>query len=160
VLVNAFKRLPKAVPVELYILAVAAGTEGKKYREQVRRYAAGDQRIHFLPEAMDRGDMNVLLDLDALLVPSQWLETAPLGVLEAFAAGKPVIGCDLGGIRELVSHNHNGLLVPHDDVIAWTAAIARLATDPGLAEQLRQGIGPVRTMSDVACDMAALYHEL
>jgi len=45
-------------------------------------------------------------------------------------------------------------------VLAWTAAIARLATDSGLAERLRQGIGAVRTMSDVARDMVALYHEL
>ena len=61
---------------------------------------------------------------------------------------------------ELVTHDGNGLLVPHDDVPAWTAVIARLATDAGLAERLRQGIGPVRTMSNVASDMAALNHEV
>jgi glycosyltransferase involved in cell wall biosynthesis len=160
VMVDAFKRLPKGIPVELHILALAAGTEGKKYRERVRRSAGGDQRIHFLPEATNRGGLNGLLDVDALLVPSQWLETGPLVVLEAFAAGKPVIGSDLGGIKELVSHDRNGLLVPHENVTAWTAAMVRLATDPGLLERLRQGIGPVRTMSDVARDMAALYHEL
>jgi len=160
VLVDAFKRLQKGLPVELHILAVAAATEGEKYREQVRRSAAGDQLIHFLPEARDHRGLDVLPKMDALLVPSQWLETGPLVVLEAFAAGKPVIGSDLGGIRELVTHDGNGLLVPHDDVTAWTAAIARLATDAGLAERLRQGIGPVRTMSNVASDMAALNHEV
>ena len=54
--------------------------------------------------------------IDVLAVPSQWLETGPLVVLEAFAAGTPVIGSDLGGIRELVSDGRDGLLVPHDDV--------------------------------------------
>jgi glycosyltransferase involved in cell wall biosynthesis len=160
IMVNAFKRLPKDIPAELHILAVAAGAESKKYREQVRRSAEGDQRIHFLSEATNRGGLKDLLDVDALLVPSQWLETGPLVVLEAFAAGKPVIGSDLGGIKELVSHGRNGLLVPQGDVTAWTAAMVRLATDPGLLERLRQGIGQVRTMSDVARDMAELYREL
>ena len=81
-------------------------------------------------------------------------------MLEAFAAGKPVIGSDLGGIRELVDHDRNGLLVPHDNVTAWTAAMVRLATESGLLEQLCLGIGPVRTMTDVAHDMAALYGKL
>src|SRR5215472_9624757 len=49
VLVDAFKRLPKDIPAELYILATAAGTEAEKYGEQVRRSAADDQRIRFLP---------------------------------------------------------------------------------------------------------------
>jgi glycosyltransferase involved in cell wall biosynthesis len=81
-------------------------------------------------------------------------------VLEAFLAGKPVIGSDLGGIKELVSHDRNGLLVPHENVAAWTAAMLRLATDTALLKRLRQGIGPVRTTLDVARDMVALYHEL
>jgi glycosyltransferase involved in cell wall biosynthesis len=81
-------------------------------------------------------------------------------VLEAFAAGTPVIGSDLGGIKELVSNEHDGLLVPHDDVNAWTTAMVRLATERGLVERLSQGIGSVRTMSDVASDMAMLYRDL
>ena len=75
-------------------------------------------------------------------------------------SGTPVIGSDLGGIRELVSHGSDGLLVPHDDVSAWTAAMLRLATDRALLERLKRGIGPVRTMSDVGREMAALYREL
>jgi glycosyltransferase involved in cell wall biosynthesis len=101
-----------------------------------------------------------LSKIDVLAVPSQWLETGPLVLLEAFAAGTPVIGSDLGGIGELVRHDENGILVPHDDVGAWTAAMTRLANDPALLDRLRQGMGSVRTMSDVGCDMAELYREL
>jgi glycosyltransferase involved in cell wall biosynthesis len=81
-------------------------------------------------------------------------------VLEAFAARTPVIGSDLGGIRELVHHERNGLLVAHNNVSAWTTSLLRLATDRALRLRLRKGIGPVRTMSDVARDMDATYHEL
>ncbi len=159
-LVEAFRRLPKSLAVELRILAFAAGTDSKEYREVVRRSAVGDPRIYFLPEALNQGGAEFLAAVDVLVIPSQWLETGPLVVLEAFAAGNPVIGSNLGGIRELVSHEKNGLLVSHDDVTAWTASMARLATDHGLIKRLRQGIGTVRTMSDVANDMAMLYREL
>lgn len=160
VLVEAFKCLPKSLAVELDICAVAAVGDAKKYRDEVQRSAVGDPRIRFLPEIPPGGVGAFLADLDALAVPSQWLETGPLVVLEAFAVGTPVIGSDLGGIKELVSHERDGLLVLHDDVSAWTAMMTRLATERGLLHRLRQGIGPVRTMSEVAVDMAALYREL
>jgi glycosyltransferase involved in cell wall biosynthesis len=159
-LVEAFSRVPKTLPIELYILAASSGVENRKYDEAVRRSAASDSRIHFLPDAQKQGSADFLASIDALIVPSQWLETGPLVALEAFAAKRPVIGSDLGGIREIVSHERDGLLVPHADVNAWTAVMVRLASDRRLLERLRQSIGPVRTMSDVAHDMAILYREL
>jgi glycosyltransferase involved in cell wall biosynthesis len=159
-LVEAFSRVPKTLPVELLILAASSGAENRKYEEAVRRSAASDPRIHFLPDVQKQGSADFLASIDALMVPSQWLETGPLVALEAFAAKRPVIGSDLGGIREIVSHERDGLLVSHDDVNAWTTVMVRLASDRRLVERLRQGIGPVRTMSDVAHDMAMLYREI
>jgi glycosyltransferase involved in cell wall biosynthesis len=160
VLVDAVKRLPADVAIELDICAIGTDSEAEKYRDVILRSAAGDRRIRFRPalEHAEVGDF--LARIDALAVPSQWLETGPLVLLEAFAAGTPVIGSDLGGIKELVSHERDGLLVPHDDVNAWTATLVRLATDRTLLQRLRRGIGPVRTMADVARDMAAVYREL
>jgi glycosyltransferase involved in cell wall biosynthesis len=162
VLVDAFKRLPSDLSVTLDICAAAQGRVGEKYRDRIQRSGLGDPRIRVLPPIPHREVRAFLSGLDAVAVPSQWLETGPLVVLEAFASGAPVIGSDLGGIRELVSHDRNGLLVPHHDVTAWTEAMVRLATDSGLAERLRGGVDPVpvRTMSDVARDTVALYHEL
>jgi glycosyltransferase involved in cell wall biosynthesis len=101
-----------------------------------------------------------LTGIDALVVPSQLLETGPIVVLEAFAAGTPVIGSDLGGIKELIRHDSDGLLIPYDEVSAWTASMLRLATDCALLDRLREGIGPVRTMSDVGRDMMDLYRKI
>ena len=121
---------------------------------------ASDHRIRFIPAKDHEQVGEFLAGIEVLAVPSQWLETGPLVVLEAFAAGTPVIGSELGGIKELVTHGRNGLLVVHDDVDAWAAAMVRLATDHGLLQRLRQEIGPVRTSSEVAQEMAMLYHEL
>jgi glycosyltransferase involved in cell wall biosynthesis len=160
VLVEALKRIPKSLPVKLDVCAVGAEERSKRYREEVQVSAVGETRIRFLSGTQADGIGQFFAGIDVLAVPSQLLETGPLVVLEAFAARKPVIGSNLGGIKELVSHERNGLLVPYDDVTAWTAAMVRLASDRGLVERLRQGIGPVRTMSDVASEMATLYREL
>jgi hypothetical protein len=52
------------------------------------------------------------------------------------------------------------MLVPPEDPGAWAAAIAALADDPQRVAQLRAGIYPPRTMTDVADDMAELYQTL
>lgn len=160
ILVEAFKRLPRGLPAELDICAVGSTDQEEKYRTEVRSRAQGDQRIRLLPKECTHSVGQFLATIDALLVPSQWLETGPLVVLEAFAAGIPVIGSDLGGIKELVIDENNGLLIKHADETAWATAIVRLATEPGLVQRLGRGIGPVRTVSEVAREMAALYSEL
>lgn len=157
VLVDSFKRLPPDLPVTLDIRA--ADNEGNaKYKTEVMRAASGDKRIRF--SATDGSVAAFLEGIDVLAVPSQWMETGPLVVLEAFAAGKPVIGSNLGGICELVNDDRDGLLVTHDDVGAWASALTQIVNDDALRARLRAGIGSVRTMSDVTRDMAATYREL
>lgn len=46
----------------------------------------------------------------AIVVPSEWHENCPMSVIEAMAAGKPVIASRIGGIPELVGHQRTGLL--------------------------------------------------
>ena len=59
------------------------------------------------------------------VLPSVCFENSPLSVMESFAAGKPVIGTNLGGIPELVSEDV-GILVPPGDVDALAEAISTL----------------------------------
>ena len=51
----------------------------------------------------------------ALVVPSIWFEGFPLVVLEAYAAGTPVIASRLGSLGEIVADGTTGLLVPPND---------------------------------------------
>jgi glycosyltransferase involved in cell wall biosynthesis len=80
--------------------------------------------------------------------------------LEAFAAGAPVLGADLGGIAELVTHGVDGLLLPPDDAPAWGRALQRLSQDRELLARLRAGVAPPRTMAAVARDMRELYQSV
>jgi glycosyltransferase involved in cell wall biosynthesis len=97
---------------------------------------------------------------DFVVVPSRWLETGPLVVLEAFAAGTPVLGARLGGIAELVSDDVDGVLVAPDDAPAWALTLASLANDPTRVARLRAGVRPPRTMDEVGCEMALLYRSM
>lgn len=70
-------------------------------------------------------------DCDVFVAPSRF-ESFGLVFLEAMRAGKPVIGCDAGGMPEVVSHQVNGLLIPPGDASALTQALVTLINDPAL----------------------------
>ena len=64
---------------------------------------------------------------DVVAVPSQGLETGPLVVLEAFAAGVPVLGSAIGGIADKVNDGVDGFLVrPFDSETEWASALEAL----------------------------------
>lgn len=69
----------------------------------------------------------------AAVVPSVSLENSPLGVLEAMAAGVPVVASAVGGVPELLNDGVEGLLVPPRDTDALAQALSRLASDQELA---------------------------
>jgi glycosyltransferase involved in cell wall biosynthesis len=66
----------------------------------------------------------------AVVIPSEVNENAPLSVLEAYAAGRPVIGSRIAGIPELIREDETGVLYPTGDADALAAALARFAALP------------------------------
>lgn len=71
-----------------------------------------------------------------VVIPSEWYENCPMSVLEAMAAGKPVIASRIGGIPELVAHDETGLLVPAGDADALAQAMASLMEDAERRQRL------------------------
>ncbi|MFL5767788.1 MAG: glycosyltransferase family 4 protein [Actinomycetota bacterium] len=65
----------------------------------------------------------------ALLVPSRWYEAAPRSIIEAYAAGVPVIASDIGALPEAVADGETGLLAPPDDPSSWAARMTELVDD-------------------------------
>ncbi|MFZ0426413.1 MAG: glycosyltransferase [Xanthobacteraceae bacterium] len=149
-------RLPRDLPLEVIVHAVANSEEECRLRDSLMVETAADPRIKFLPPVLHRELPAVLAEFHMLAVPSQWLETGPLVVLEAQACGVPVLGSDLGGIAELVTPGLDGELVPFSDQEAWAEAIwAAVAGNlPSLECRIPRS---VRTMADAARDMASLY---
>ncbi|MEO8628133.1 MAG: glycosyltransferase [Betaproteobacteria bacterium] len=71
---------------------------------------------------------------DVLVLPS-YVEGIPRVVMEAFAAGVPVIGTDIPGTRTLIDSMHTGITVPTGDPVAIARAITTLAADPQMARR-------------------------
>jgi glycosyltransferase involved in cell wall biosynthesis len=62
--------------------------------------------------------------------------TSPLKLFEYMAAGRPIVASDLPSIREVLTHEHNALLIAPGDPQALTAAIRRLKDDAALGARL------------------------
>jgi len=78
---------------------------------------------------------DVLSGLDIFALSSR-TEGVPLALLEAMAAGLPVVATAVGGVPEVVVDGESGLLVPPADAEALAGALGRLARDRPLAERL------------------------
>jgi len=91
-------------------------------------------------------------------------EGLPNAVLEASAAGLPVVATDVGATREIVVHDESGRLVPPDDVDALTAQLAELARDSCLRHAMgdagRQRVEKVFGIDRFVDETAALYERV
>jgi glycosyltransferase involved in cell wall biosynthesis len=136
VLLDALRRLPQAL-LQLEVYGQAQSSGEAIIEAQVREAAAADSRIVWRGLISHSAQPDALSRLDVVVVPSVWVETGPLTVLEAFAAGVPVLGSDLSGINEWVTEGENGWLFPPGDAAALAEKIARLCADPALLETAR-----------------------
>ncbi len=72
------------------------------------------------------------------VAPSTWPEPFGVVVLEAMAAGRPVIASRIGGLPDMVVDGETGVLIPPDDPAALRSALERLLADRELRDQLGQ----------------------
>jgi glycosyltransferase involved in cell wall biosynthesis len=161
VLLSALRVLPLA-PLTLDIFGVAQGGAGDAYVARLHQAAEHDARITFHASVPADQVLPTIREYDLLAVPSQGLETGPLVVLEAFAAGTPVIGSASGGIAELVRDGHTGWLVPASETSAWTRALQYLIEAPSALTAARAAIAQdrVRCMANVAVETCNLYNTI
>jgi glycosyltransferase involved in cell wall biosynthesis len=104
-----------------------------RYFEQVRAEASG-LPIEFSGWTEDAGAF--LSGIDLLVVPSQPIDNIPRVILEAFAAGTPVLAFASGAIPELIEHRETGLLVREQTPEALAEAILPAAGDCDLLNQI------------------------
>ncbi len=151
-------RLRPDLKLELHCHLIGEASAEPILQEKLRRLRE-DPRVRVHAAAPPESVIRVMSGYAAVLVPSQGFETGPLVVLEAFAAGVPVIGSDLGGIAEWVTQEVDGLLCPAGDAGAWGLALERFTTDAALRMRLREGVKPPPAMTEVAARMVEIYTE-
>ncbi len=109
---------------------------------------------------------DVFNQVDAIVVPSIWLENSPLVIHEAQQARVPVITADAGGMAEYVKHEVNGLLFEHRNPTALAKQMQRFVDQPEWAATLgTRGYyyskdGDVPSMKSHVAAIESIYNEL
>jgi glycosyltransferase involved in cell wall biosynthesis len=104
-----------------------------------------DELVRQLPDQvraiprLEPPEVAKLLDESTLLAMSSNSEGLGRVILEAFARGRPVVAPAEGGPPDVVTPDHNGLLVPPRDAGQLASALVRILGDPALAKRLGRG---------------------
>lgn len=134
-LVEAIRRLRAE---GLDIVAELAGPileSERSWAQRILNYSHGGEKYVGVKHGEDLADW--LSTLDLVVLPSRWLETGPLTLLEAWDRGVPVIGTDLGGIRDfLTAAGLPEFLFPVDDPAGIAAAVRRVLAWEGPAPEV------------------------
>lgn len=133
------------------LLIVGRGDDRRRLERVAGRLGIRD-RVRFLGYVDEAEKVRRLQGAWVAAYPSP-KEGWGIANVEAAACGTPVVASDSPGLRESVRDGESGFLVAHNDVDAWSAALARLLDDPGLRTRL--GEGGVRHAAGFSWDRAA-----
>jgi len=159
-LVTAFARA--SVPDATLVL-VGDGPDREGLEELARELGIYD-RCRFTGYRDDVAELYAAADVVALTSAN---EGTPVSLIEAMAAGRPVLSTDVGGVADVVDDRRTGLLVPAGDVAAIAAGLRELVEDGNLREQLASEAKPTvldrysvpRLLGDVDCLYRGLLGE-
>jgi glycosyltransferase involved in cell wall biosynthesis len=136
--------------------------------EQQRLQGLGEDLgadVQFLGHQSKNKLIDVMQSARAVVVPSECNENAPLSILEAYAAARPVIGARIGGIPELIRHGETGVLFSPGDVDTLAAELRSFAECPpgrlaDMGEAGRKWIEAEFTATTYRDRLLALYGSL
>lgn len=149
------QRVPRARAI------IAGGGDLEDYLCGLARELGVAERVQVLGP---RKDVPALMHaIDVLVMPSIW-EGFGLVLLEAMAAGRPIVASRVATIPEVVADGETGLLVPAGDPLALAEALALLAEQPALASRLgeagRERLRRQFSLEKMVGDTELLYREL
>lgn len=126
-LIASFHRVWSQIPARLIVMG--DGPLLPRYRAMVPQEMVDD--VVFTGRVLDeRPDWYATADV--YCAPAR-IASFGVTLLEAMAAGKPVLASDIDGFREVLTHGREGELIPGDDTDAWARAMVRIARDPARA---------------------------
>lgn len=142
------------------LLIVGDGSQRAELEAEAARLGVGG-RVTFAGTRDDIPDLLRLMDVFTL--PSLW-EGQPLVLIEAMAAGVPIVATDVGGDAEVLGGGKYGALIPAADPAALAAALRRVLDDPAasrrIAEEARAHVFAERTHTAMARKYEALFDAL
>jgi phosphatidyl-myo-inositol alpha-mannosyltransferase len=134
-LLKAYHRLRKR-KVDARLLVVGAGPKLREYKRFVG--LRGIRDVEFLGRVNDDEKVRCFASADIYCAPNTGQESFGIVLLEAMAAGVPIVASDIHGFKRVVERNVQGLLVEPKNPRALAAALYTLARDPDLRHDMGQ----------------------
>ncbi len=159
-LLTALARVPPTASVQLVI----AGTGDLRGQlEALAHELKVHNRVRFVGRVAGPAKAYLLQNAVAVAMPSRGWEAFPLVVLEAFAAGRPVLASDIPGLSDLVEDHVTGLRVAPENVIGWGEALVQALGEPdwvAAAGRAARGVAAGYDWPTIAARHVELYRKL
>ena len=159
-LLKAYHRLRKR-HVDARLLVIGAGPKLREYRRYVGLRQIRD--VQFLGRVSEDDKARTFASADIFCAPSTGQESFGIVLLEAMAAGVPIVASDIHGYKNVVQRDVSGLLVEPRNHRQLAAALYALARDPQLRAQMGaagRARAPEYSWPNVTRQVVAFYREL
>ncbi|MCL0062936.1 glycosyltransferase family 4 protein, partial [Peptococcaceae bacterium] len=134
-LIRAAKIVLKEFP-DVHFLIVGDDKADKKTAQKLKDMVRAEGLSDYIAFTGIRQDVPEILAItDIFVFPSLW-EGFALAILEAMAAGVPIVATDVGSIREVLIDKENGLIIPPKDAVALTEGIKFMLSNPERAKEM------------------------
>lgn len=117
---------------KLHFIIAGDGSMMESLKNQAQDLGIENQ-VSFLGHIDGSDDFFEMIDINVL---TSFSEGAPYAILEGAVYKKPTVATNIGGVRNMITHNVNGLLVEVDDVISLAETVLNLTHDDALCEKL------------------------
>jgi len=160
-LIEAIK-LVKRTKSDIRLLMAGDGPLLPKIHKMINKYHLMDD-VKFLGK-MPLEKIPLLINSSSMCVLPSLKEGMPFALLEAMACGKPVIGSNISGIRDIINNGENGLLITPGDSKELASAILKLLEDKDLGQVLgrnaRQLMIEKYSLNNIVNQIEQIYNEL
>jgi glycosyltransferase involved in cell wall biosynthesis len=154
VLINALREIAG----KNWVLDIYGKITDTKFADKCNKLASKiSNRISWKGVVKPTEVISILANYDALILPSNIQEMAPLLIQEAFAAKLPVIASDVSGVAEQISDGLNGLLFSRGDSSSLCKQLAKVIDNREILFRLKQNIKTPVGFDKVAMDIAGIY---
>ncbi len=144
-----------------YIFLVVGDGELRQDLENEARQLGIERSVRFLGW---RRDLETVYGASDVFVLTSRNEGTPVALIEAMAAGVACVSTDVGGVRDVITSDTVGMVVPFGDIDALARSIASLAGDPAARTQMgthaRQEVRQRFDQARLVDDIAALYRRI
>lgn len=161
-LVNKFTSTQPNLAEKLQLRLVGDGPQIGEYKQLAKKLGIAD-KVDFVGRVLHQNVPNELAKLDIYVALSR-IESFGVAIIEAGAAGRPVVVSDAGGLPEVTLENKTGLIVPRENPQAAADAIELLVLNPQLRREFgvagRKHVAETYSWSECIEKMVVVYKNL